>query len=59
MYTSFADFYDRLTHDIHYARWADYLQSAFRKSWKDPKLILELGWNRESCYRAVKKRFMI
>lgn len=43
MYTRFADFYDRLTHDIHYAKWADYLQSAFRKFDLTPKLILDLG----------------
>ncbi|HHU89972.1 MAG TPA: class I SAM-dependent methyltransferase [Clostridiaceae bacterium] len=56
MYTSFADFYDRLTHDIHYARWADYLQSAFRKFGKDPKLILELGCGTGSLAIELSKR---
>ena len=40
MYTRFADIYDALTHDIHYSRWADYLQSVFLKFGVEPKLIL-------------------
>ncbi|MCX7772454.1 MAG: class I SAM-dependent methyltransferase [Clostridia bacterium] len=43
MYTRFAEVYDRLTHDIDYVKWADYIQSAFLKFEKDPKLVLELG----------------
>ncbi len=56
MYTSFADFYDRLTHDIDYIRWADYLQSAFRKFGKDPNLILELGCGTGSLAVELSKR---
>ena len=56
MYTKFADFYDRLTHDIHYTRWADYLQSAFRKFERDPKLVLELGCGTGSLAVDLSKR---
>lgn len=56
MYTKFADFYDRLTHDIDYVRWADYLQSAFRKYGKDPKLVLELGCGTGSLAVELSKR---
>ncbi len=56
MYTKFADFYDRLTHDIHYTRWADYLQSAFRKFGTNPKLILELGCGTGSLAVELSKR---
>jgi len=31
MYQGFAEVYDRLTGDIAYDRWADYLESAFLK----------------------------
>lgn len=43
MYARFAEIYDRLTHDIPYIKWADYLQSAFLKFDRDPHLVLELG----------------
>ncbi|MGI6083895.1 MAG: class I SAM-dependent DNA methyltransferase [Acetivibrionales bacterium] len=56
MYTGFADIYDRLTHDIHYAEWADYLQSAFRKFGLEPKLILELGCGTGSLALELAKR---
>ncbi|NLX63774.1 MAG: class I SAM-dependent methyltransferase [Clostridiaceae bacterium] len=56
MYTSFADFYDRLTHDINYTKWADYLQSAFCRFGKNPKLILELGCGTGSLAVEMSKR---
>ncbi|MGI6122629.1 MAG: class I SAM-dependent DNA methyltransferase [Acetivibrionales bacterium] len=56
MYTRFADIYDRLTHDINYTKWADYLQSAFSKFDRDPKLILELGCGTGSLAIELSKR---
>jgi len=56
MYTSFADFYDRLTHDINYSKWADYLQSAFSRFGANPKLILELGCGTGSLAVELSKR---
>ena len=56
MYTKFADIYDVLTHDIHYSKWADYLQSAFSKFCLDPKLILELGCGTGSMAIELSKR---
>ncbi len=56
MYTRFADIYDALTHDIHYSRWADYLQSAFLKFGVEPKLILEVGCGTGSMAVELSKR---
>lgn len=43
MYNNFAYVYDKLTHDIDYTKWADYVESLFRKYKINPKMILELG----------------
>ena len=43
MYKGFAEVYDRLTSDIEYAKWADYLESAFLKFGRKPSLVLDLG----------------
>lgn len=56
MYTRFSEIYDRLTHDIHYIKWADYLQSAFLKFGLSPKLILELGCGTGSLALEMSKR---
>ncbi len=56
MYARFADIYDRLTHDIHYIKWADYLQSAFLKFQCTPRLILDLGCGTGSLALELSKR---
>lgn len=56
MYTRFAEIYDRLTHDIQYSKWADYLQSAFLNFGQEPKLILELGCGTGSMAVELSKR---
>ncbi len=43
MYTEFAEIYDRLTEDVDYAGWADFIESAFLKFGEKPERILELG----------------
>ncbi|HHY64474.1 MAG TPA: class I SAM-dependent methyltransferase [Clostridiaceae bacterium] len=56
MYARLAEVYDRLTHDIDYAGWADYIQSAFRKYSCEPGLILELGCGTGSLAIELSKR---
>ena len=56
MYTHMAEVYDRLTHDINYTEWADYLQSAFMKFRCAPRLILELGCGTGSLAIELSKR---
>lgn len=43
IYNNFAYVYDRLTLDIDYKKWADYLESIFEKNKVKPSMILELG----------------
>ncbi|WP_031342530.1 class I SAM-dependent DNA methyltransferase [Ruminiclostridium papyrosolvens] len=43
IYNNFAYVYDKLTLDIDYKRWADYVQSIFRKNNLSASMILELG----------------
>jgi SAM-dependent methyltransferase len=56
MYTRFADIYDRLTLDIPYSEWADYLQSAFLKFGLKPGLVLELGCGTGNMTIELAKR---
>lgn len=56
MYTRFAEIYDRLTHDIPYIKWADYLESAFLKFGRKPNLVLELGCGTGSLAIELSKR---
>jgi SAM-dependent methyltransferase len=56
MYARFAEVYDLLTQDIPYSKWADYLQSAFLKFGRDPKLVLELGCGTGSMAVELSKR---
>ncbi|MGI6777811.1 MAG: class I SAM-dependent DNA methyltransferase [Acetivibrionales bacterium] len=43
MYEGFAYIYDRLTRDIDYCRWADYIEEIFRINSQHPKLVLDMG----------------
>lgn len=56
MYRGFAEIYDRLTHDICYEKWADYLESAFLKFGKKPRLVLELACGTGSLTVELAKR---
>ena len=42
-YTVLAQSYDRLTADVDYDRWADYLERHFRKSKRSVQSVVELG----------------
>lgn len=56
MYQDFAEVYDRLTQDIGYEKWADFLESAFLKFGEKPKLVLELGCGTGSLAIEMAKR---
>jgi Methyltransferase domain. len=56
MYRRFAEVYDRLTQDIRYDKWADYLESAFLKFGKKPGLVLELACGTGSLTVELAKR---
>ncbi len=56
MYQGFAEVYDRLTGDIAYDRWADYLESAFLKFGSKPHLVLELGCGTGNLTLELAKR---
>lgn len=56
MYQGFAEVYDRLTQDIEYEKWADFLESAFLKFGEKPRLVLELGCGTGSLAIEMAKR---
>lgn len=56
MYQGFAEVYDRLTQDIEYEKWADFLESAFLKFGDKPRLVLELGCGTGSLAIEMAKR---
>ena len=56
MYNNFAYIYDTLTADINYAKWADYIESIFKKNNQKPSLILELGCGTGSLGIEMTKR---
>lgn len=43
MYENFAYIYDELMYDIDYKKWADYIESIFKKYKVKPDLLLDLG----------------
>ncbi|PYG88175.1 methyltransferase family protein [Ruminiclostridium sufflavum DSM 19573] len=43
IYNNFAYVYDKLTHDIDYKKWADYVESIIEKHKAEASMILELG----------------
>lgn len=56
MYQGFAEVYDRLTQDIAYEKWADFLESAFLKFGEKPRLVLELACGTGSLAIEMAKR---
>jgi len=56
MYEGFAEVYDRLTRDIEYGKWADYLESVFLKFGDKPRLVLELACGTGSLAIEMAKR---
>lgn len=56
MYARFSEVYDKLTQDIDYVKWADYLESAFLKFGIKPSLVLELGCGTGSLALEMSQR---
>ena len=55
-YTALARCYDRLTADVDYAAWADYVERHFQK-WKRPvRAVAELGCGTGSLTKQLAER---
>lgn len=55
-YTALAGGYDRLTADVDYGKWADYLERHFRRLKRPVETVLELGCGTGSLTRLLAKR---
>ena len=56
MYNNFAYVYDKLTLDIDYKKWADYIEKMIDKNNKNASMILELGCGTGSFGIEMSKR---
>lgn len=55
-YTVLAQYYDRLTADVSYEKWADYVERHFRRSKRPVHSVVELGCGTGSLTRLLAKR---
>ena len=55
-YTMLARYYDRLTGDVPYERWADYIQRHFRRHRGDVRTVAELACGTGSLARLLAQR---
>ena len=55
-YTVIAQSYDRLTGDVRYEKWADYVERHFRKSRQPIRSVVELGCGTGSLARLLAQR---
>jgi SAM-dependent methyltransferase len=56
IYSGFADYYDRLTDNVPYEKWADYYERIFRKYRKKPHMILDLACGTGSLSKLLAER---
>lgn len=56
IYNNFAYVYDKLTHDIDYLKWADFVEAILRKNNTKASIILELGCGTGSFGIEMSKR---
>ena len=56
MYKDFAYVYDRLTSDVNYETWADYIEETFERNNVKPELVLDLGCGTGSLTVEMAKR---
>lgn len=55
-YTTLAEYYDRLTGDVGYARWADYVQRQFRRLKRPVRSVAELACGTGSLTSILASR---
>jgi len=55
-YTVLAHYYDRLTEDVDYQKWADYVERHFRKSRRPVRSVAELGCGTGSLTCLLARR---
>ncbi len=55
-YTVLARWYDRLTADVDYEKWADYVERHFRKSGRSVHFVAELGCGTGSLTKLLAER---
>lgn len=55
-YTILAEHYDRLTQDVDYEKWADYVERHFRRHGRPVQTVVELGCGTGSLTRLLAKR---
>lgn len=55
-YTILAEHYDRLTYDVNYERWADYVERHFRRLSRPVRTVAELGCGAGSLTRLLARR---
>ena len=55
-YTTLARCYDRLTTDVDYQKWADYIERHFRRSKRPIRSVVELGCGTGSLTRLLARR---
>lgn len=56
IYGSFAEVYDKLTKDIDYKKWADYIELLFATHGVSPKLVADLGCGTGSFCKIMMQR---
>lgn len=58
IYGCFAEVYDKLTKDIDYKKWADYIELLFATHGISPKLVVDLGCGTGSfCEKMINKGY--
>lgn len=55
-YTALAGYYDRLTADVGYGKWADYVERHFRRAKRPVRSVLELGCGTGSLTQLLARR---
>ena len=55
-YTALARCYDRLTDDVDYGKWADYVERHFRGAERPVRRVAELGCGTGSLTRLLARR---
>lgn len=58
MYNNLAYIYDKLTYDVDYRKWADYIEAIFNKHGLKPSMVLDLGCGTGNfCIEMAKRGY--